>query len=77
MAATKCAKMGQPDKSCVNCALGEYILHFWKPPIFINLVLAGQDHTYVLNTQKAFLKIASFITVYLVGVNSQTHTTVT
>ena len=56
--------------------LEECILHFWKPPIFINLVLAGQDHTYVLNTQKAFLKIASFITVYLVGVNSQKHTTV-
>ena len=31
--------------------LGECILHFWKPPIFINLVLAGEDHTYVLNTQ--------------------------
>ena len=56
--------------------LEEFILDFWKPSIFINLVLAGQDHTYVLNTQKAFLKIASFITVYLVGVNSQTHTTV-
>ena len=54
----------------------ECILHFWKPPIFINLVLAGQDHTYILNTQKAFLKIASFITVYLLGINSQTHMTV-
>ena len=56
--------------------LGECILHFWKPPIFINLVLAGQEHNYILNTQKAFLKIASFKTVYLVGVNSQMHTTV-
>ena len=56
--------------------LEECILHFWKPPIFINLVLAGQDHTYILNTQKAFLKIASFITVYLLGINSQTHMTV-
>jgi len=26
--------------------LEECILHFWKPPIFINLVLAVQDHTY-------------------------------
>ena len=47
--------------------LEECILHFWKLPIFINLVLAGQDHTYVLNALKAFLKIASFITVYLVA----------
>ena len=37
---------------------------------------AGEDHIYVLNTQKAFLKIDSYITVYLLGVNSQTHTTV-
>ena len=56
--------------------LEECIVHFWKPPIFINLVTAGQDHTYILNTQKAFLKIVSFITVYLVGVNSQTNITV-
>ena len=56
--------------------LEECILHFWKSPIFIHLVLACQDRNCVLNTQKAFLKIASFITVYLVGVNSQTHTTV-
>ena len=56
--------------------LEECILYFWKPPIFNNLVLAGQDHTYVLNTQKAFPKIATYITVYLLGVNSQTHMTV-
>ena len=41
-----------------------------------DLVLAGKDHTYVLITQKAFLKIASFITVYLLGVNSQMHMSV-
>ena len=56
--------------------LEEYILHFWKPPIFINLVSAGQGHTYILNTQKAYFNIASFLTVYLLGVNSQTHRTV-
>ena len=54
--------------------LEECILHFWKAPIFNYLVPAG--HTYILDTQKAFLKIASFITVYLVGVNFQMHTTV-
>ena len=30
--------------------LGECILHFWKPPIFINLVPTDQGHGCILNT---------------------------
>ena len=40
--------------------LQECILHFWKPLIFIIFVLAGQDHSCVLNTWKSFLNIARF-----------------
>ena len=40
--------------------LEECTLHFWKPLIFINLVLAGQDHNCVLNTWKSFLNKAPF-----------------
>ena len=46
--------------------LEECILHFWKPPIFINLVLADQGYSCVLNTWKSVLKMDRFITVYLV-----------
>ena len=48
--------------------LGECILHFWKPPIFINLVPTDQGHSCILNTKKSILKIAGFITVSLLGV---------
>ena len=37
--------------------LKKCILHFWKSPIFIYLVTAGQGHTCALNTWKFFLEI--------------------
>ena len=50
--------------------LGECILHFWKSPIFINLVLIGQGHSSVLNTVSALLKprVSIFQNGFLVGV---------
>ena len=48
--------------------LGECILHFWKPPIFINLVPTDQGHSCILSTKKFILKISCFITVSLLGV---------
>ena len=48
--------------------LEECILHFWKSPIFINLVPTSQGHCCVLNTKKSILKINCFITVSLLGV---------
>ena len=47
--------------------LGECILHFWKPPIFINLAQTGQGHSCILNTYKSILKIAGFILVYVLA----------
>ena len=61
----------------MSLKLERYILDFWKPPIFICLDIAGQDHGYILNTWKSIPKIASLIVVYLVGINSQLHTAVT
>ena len=54
-------------RGCNSEALGvkKYILRFLKPPIFMYLVVAGHGHIYILNTQKAFLKMTSFITVSL------------
>ena len=48
--------------------LEECILHFWKSPIFINVVPTSQGHSCFLNTEKSILKIAGFITVSLLGV---------
>ena len=47
--------------------LEECILHFWKPPIFINLVVAAQGYSYILNTLKSFLKMDHFIIVSVVA----------
>ena len=57
--------------------LEECILHFWKSPIFINVVPTSQGHSCVLNTKKSILKIAGFITVSLLGVYILFSTTVT
>ena len=48
--------------------LEECILHFWKSPIFINVVPTSEGHSFVLNTEKSILKIAGFITVSILGV---------
>ena len=40
--------------------LQQCTLHFWKPLIFFSLGKKGQGHSYVLNTQKASLKIPVF-----------------
>ena len=47
--------------------LEEYILHFWKSPIFIIVVPTSQGHSCVFNTQKSILQIAGFILVYVVA----------
>ena len=47
--------------------LEECILHFWKPPIFINLVVAAQGYSYILNTLKSFPKMDRFIIVCVVA----------
>ena len=41
--------------------LEECTLHFWKPPIFINLALAGQGHSCVLKSRKSFVNDPRFI----------------
>ena len=48
--------------------LQECILHFWKPLIFINLVSAGQDHSYVLNTRFWLQKRSTFHRACVIGV---------
>ena len=48
--------------------LEECILHFWKYPIFINVVPTSQGHSCILNTYKSILKKAGFILVCLLGV---------
>ena len=47
--------------------LEECILHCWKPPIFIDLVPAGQAYSWVLNTWKSVLNMDLFETLYLVA----------
>ena len=47
--------------------LEECILHFWKSPIFINMVPTSQGHSYILNTKKSILQIAGFILVSVVA----------
>ena len=47
--------------------LQQCTLHFWKPLIFFYLDKRGQGHSYVLNTQKAFLKIPGFTIVSLLA----------
>ena len=41
--------------------LEEYVFDFWKPPIFINLVAAGQGHSCILNALKSFVNGPRFI----------------
>ena len=48
--------------------LQECILHFRKPLIFINLVSAGQDHSYVLNTRFWLQKRSTFHRACVIGV---------
>ena len=47
--------------------LQQCTLHFWKPPIFFYLDKRGQGLSYVLNTQKAFVKIPGFTIVSLLA----------
>ena len=47
--------------------LQQCTLHFWKPLIFFYLDKRGQGHSYVLNTQKAFVKIPGFTIVSLLA----------
>ena len=47
--------------------LQQYTLHFWKPLIFFYLDKRGQGHSYILNTQKAFVKIPGFTIVSLLA----------
>ena len=48
--------------------LQECIFHFWKPLIFSNLVSAGQDHSYVLNTRFWLQKRSTFHRACVIGV---------
>ena len=48
--------------------LEKCILHFWKLPIFIYVILAWHGHSYILNIQKVFLKTPNFTTVHILGV---------
>ena len=41
--------------------LEECTFDFWKPPILINLDVAGQGHSCVLNTRKSFMNDPRFI----------------
>merc|ERR1711923_263346 len=56
--------------------LQECILHFWKPLIFINLVSAGQDHSYVLNTRFWLQKRSTFHRACVIGVLTKLSATV-
>ena len=47
--------------------LQQCTLHFWKPLIFFYLDKRGQGLSYVLNTQKAFVKIPGFTIVSLLA----------
>ena len=47
--------------------LQQCTLHFRKPLIFFYLDKRGQGHSYVLNTQKAFVKIPGFTIVSLLA----------
>ena len=47
--------------------LQQCTLHFWKPLIFFYLGKRGQGQSYVLNTQKAFVKIPGFTIVSLLA----------
>ena len=47
--------------------LDKCTLHFWKPPIFINLVVAAQRYSFILNTLKSFPKMDRFIIVSVVA----------
>ena len=47
--------------------LQQCTLHLWKPLIFFYLDKRGQGHSYVLNTQKAFVKIPGFTIVSLLA----------
>ena len=42
-------------------------LHFWKPLIFFYLDKRGQGLSYILNTQKSFVKIPGFTQETLVS----------
>ena len=48
--------------------LQQCTLHFWKPLIFFYLDMRGQGHSYVLITQKVFLKTPGFTIVSLLVV---------
>merc|ERR1711923_558810 len=48
--------------------LQECILHFWKPLIFINLVSAGQDHSYILKNRFWLQKRSTFHRACVIGV---------
>ena len=41
--------------------LKECTLHFWKPPIFINLDVTDHSHSCILNTRKSFVNDPGFI----------------
>ena len=46
---------------------------FQKPQAVVIEIKSKIGHGCILNTSKSIPKIASFIVVYLVGINSQTH----